>query len=71
MRVQFWIKVNIENAMIKLGPKFSGRCVKSTTYSAVTSGTHTPQSVQEMTNIKSFEISILKQKTSWSIGDQP
>ena len=60
MRVQFWLKVNIENAMTRLGPTCTGCCVRSIAYNTVTSGTnththththsqthtHTPQSVQ-------------------------
>ena len=63
MRVRFWLKFNIENAMIWLGPTCNGCCVRSITYNAVASGlhahththththtqtnTHTPQSVQK------------------------
>ena len=58
MRVQFWLKVNIENAMTRLGPTCTGCCVRNIAYNEVKSGTcthtythththtHTPQSVQ-------------------------
>ena len=46
VRAQFWLKVNIENAT-RLGPTYTGCCVRSVTYNAVTSCTHQPQSVQE------------------------
>ena len=41
MRVQFWLKVNIENPMTRLGPTCSGCCVRSIAYNTVTSGTNT------------------------------
>ena len=47
MRIQFWLNVNTENTMTRLGPTCTGCPVRSITYNAVTSGTHTPQSVQE------------------------
>ena len=49
MRIQFWLNVNTENIMTRLGPTCTGCPVRSITYNAVTSGTHThtPQSVQE------------------------
>ena len=55
VRVRFWLKFNIENAMIWLGPTCNGCCVRSIIYNAVASGlhthththTHTPQSVQK------------------------
>ena len=46
MRGEFWLKVKIENAMTRLGRTYTGCCV-SITHNTVTSGTHTPQSVQE------------------------
>ena len=47
MRVQFWLKVNIENGITRLGPTYTGCCVRNITYNTVTSGAHTPQSVQK------------------------
>ena len=58
MRVQFRLKVNIENAMARLGPSCTDCCVRSIIYNAVVhkqthtpthphTHTHTPQSVQE------------------------
>ena len=41
MRVLFWLKVNIENAMTRLGPMCTRCCVRNITYIAVTSGVHT------------------------------
>ena len=41
MRVQFRLKVNIENAMARLGPSCTDCCVRSIIYNAVTSGTQT------------------------------
>ena len=41
VRVQFRLKVNIENIMARLGPTCTGCCVRSITYNAVTSGTQT------------------------------
>ena len=44
MNVQFWLKINIENDMTKLGPLCIGCCFRSITYHAVTtvtSGAHT------------------------------
>ena len=59
---QFWLRVNIENVMTRLGPTWNGYCVRSITYNAVTSGTHTNHNQsRKMTNIKAFGISILKQ----------
>ena len=51
MHIQFWLNVNTENIMARLGPTCTGCPVRSITYNAVTSvthtHTHTPQSVQE------------------------
>ena len=41
MRVQFWLKFNLESTMTTLGPTCTGCCVRKITYNAVTSGTHT------------------------------
>ena len=54
MRVQFWLKVNIENAMTRLGRTCTGCCIRSITYNTVKSGTHTPHSVQENDENKIF-----------------
>ena len=40
MHVQFWLKLNIENARTRLGPTCSGCCAKIINYNAVPSGTH-------------------------------
>ena len=40
MRVQFWLKVNIENTITRLGPPCTSCCVRSITYNAVASGTN-------------------------------
>ena len=50
MHIQFWLNVNTENIMARLGPTCTGCPVRSITYNAVTSvthtHTHTPQSVE-------------------------
>ena len=40
VRVQYLLKVNIDNGMARLGPKCSSCCVRRNTYNAVTNGTH-------------------------------
>ena len=41
MPVEFWLNVNIENAMIRLRPICTCCCVRSITFIAVTNGTNT------------------------------
>ena len=47
MRVQFWLKVNIENAITRLGLTCTSCYVRSITYNAVTSVTHTNHNENE------------------------
>ena len=62
VRVQSWLKVNIENAMTRLGSTYTGCCVRSITYNAMASGMLKNQNqFRKMMNIKSFGISIFKQ----------
>ena len=77
MHVQFWLNVNIENTMTRLRPTGACCCIRSITFNAVTNGTNTHMHVRarahththtnhnqsrEITNIKSFAISISKHK---------
>ena len=60
--VQFWLKVNLENAITRLGSTCTGCCVRSITYNAVTSGTYTHHNPsRKKTSIKSFGVSIFKE----------
>ena len=62
VRVQFWLKVNLENAITRLGPTCTGCCVRNITYNAVASGTYTHHNQsRKKANIKSFGISIFKE----------
>lgn len=49
MRIQSWLRLDIENGMTKLKPNCTGCCVRSITQNAMTSGTHThtPQPFQK------------------------
>ena len=72
MRAQFWLKVNTENVITRLGPvgTCTGCCARSISYNTVTSVTNTNHYLSRKMKIKSFGISIFKQIKLYSTGDQ-